>query len=190
MKVIQQLALCALLSATMFCTVMLGQTVTTAPQPPRTKIEAFMAQTGVVIVSGFSTMGSVEGRNGGKVTVESREFLEAGTGRREYGITVKLKIMEEVEKESTAYIDYDEIPSLLRAIEFISKVQSPVTRLDNFKAEYQTRGDFRISAFSTNNAQTILAVSNDDLKVFLPIAKLDDLKVVMENAKARLDAIR
>jgi hypothetical protein len=55
MKTIQQLALFALCAVTICCIRTNAQTKSQAPQEPKTKIEAFEAKTGVVIISGFST---------------------------------------------------------------------------------------------------------------------------------------
>jgi hypothetical protein len=42
---------------------------------PKTKLEAFEAQSGAVIIRGFSRIGYLRGVYGGTVTVESKEFL-------------------------------------------------------------------------------------------------------------------
>ena len=54
-------------------------------QDPKTKIEAFDAQQGTVVIRGFSNMGELKGVYGGVVSVESRELTHATTGRKEFG---------------------------------------------------------------------------------------------------------
>jgi hypothetical protein len=146
----------------------------------------------VVIIRGFSRIGSVRGEDGGNISVESKEFLDASSGEREYGMTIEVKKVGEPERKGTSYIDYDEIESLLKGIDYISKAEPSITKLDYFQAEYQTKGDFKISTFS-RNGQTMVAVSGGiygEVSVSLPLSKLLELKGLVENAKAKLDAIR
>jgi len=192
MKPVLRLTLCIL------CTVMIGcnrtnaQTKVGPSQEPKTKLQAFEAKTGVVVISGFSTVGSVTGQYGGTVSVESKEFLDASSGKREYGIVVEVKKGGEIERDNSSYIDYDEIDSLVKGIDYVSKVERSITKLDNFQADYHTKGDFKISTFSSRG-QTMIAVSSGDIgevSVFFPLSKLEDLRGLIANAKAKLDAIR
>ena len=193
MKSIQWLALCAFCVSVLGGTLTKGQTTPQSPQEPKTRLQAFEAQTCVVIIKGLSRIGSVSSQNGGTVSVESREFIDAGTGRREFGIVVDVKKVGDPELESSSYIDYDEIESLLSGIDYISKVQRSVTKLDDFEAVYHTNGDFKISTFSTLKNRTVVAVSSgepNEIIVLLPFPKLDDLRALIASAKAKLDAIK
>jgi len=193
MKTIQQLALFILCAATIYSTRTNAQTILQVPQEPKTKIEAFEAQTGLVIICGFSKIGSINTARAGNVSVQSKEFLDASTGKREYGMTIEVKKPGEVATESTYYIDYDEIDSLLKGIDYISKVERSATKLDYFHADYHTKGDFKISTFSADSGETMVAVSSGDypeVRVFFGLAKLADLRALVANAKAKLDAIQ
>jgi hypothetical protein len=192
MKHILGITLCVLCTAMVGCNRTNAQTNAGPSQEPKTKLQAFEAKTGVVIIRGFSMVGSVSGQYGGSVSVESREFLDASTAKREFGIVVEVKKGGEVERDNSSYIDYDEIDSLLKGIDYISKVQSSITKLDDFQADYHTKGDFKISTFSARG-QTMVAVSSGDIgevSVFLPLLKLESLRALIANAKAKLDAIK
>jgi hypothetical protein len=104
-------------------------------------LEAFEAQGGTVLIRGFTQIGKLQGIYGGLITVQSQEFTNATTGQKEYGITIEVG-------EDRAFIDYEEIPSLTKGIDYISKVDKSSTKLDNYQADYRTKGDFRISKFS------------------------------------------
>lgn len=127
---------------------------------PKTKLEAFEAQSGAVIIRGFSKIGELRGVYGGAVTVESKEFMNANTAQREFGITLEVKETSRLERENTSYVDYDEIPSLLKGIDYIAKVDKSVTKLDNFQADYKTKGDLRISTFSSGSGEVMVAVKS------------------------------
>ena len=193
MKSIQRLALFAICLSALGGTLTKAQTTAQPQQEPKTRLQAFEAQTGMVIIKGFSTIGSVSSQNGGTVTVESRESLDASTGRRELGIVIDVKKVGDTEQKNSSYIDYDEIESLLSGIDYISKVQKSVTKLDDFEAVYHTVGDFKISTFSTLKNRTMVAVSSgelDEVRVLLPFPKLDDLRGLIAGAKEKLDAIK
>src|SRR3989442_10679115 len=58
--------------------------------PPATKLEAFSARTGIVVIRAFTTVGVVNGM--GRVTIDAREIRDASNPKiREYGIAVTVK---------------------------------------------------------------------------------------------------
>ena len=159
---------------------------------PKTKLEAFVAQDGAVIVQGFSKIGEVKGQYGSSVTVESKEFTNASSGKKEYGITVQVQEKARLEREHTSYVDLEEIPSLLKGLEYIEKVDKSATALENFQADYRTRGDLRISTFSTTGGISV-GVSSGTIgrtNAFLPLADLPRLRALIESAQATLAKIR
>jgi hypothetical protein len=84
------------------------------PDKPKTKLEGFVAQDGVVVIRGFSKVGEIRGQFGSSVAVESKEFTNAASGKREHGLTVQVKEAGRLERDHTSYVDFDEIPSLLK----------------------------------------------------------------------------
>src|SRR5207249_1034942 len=89
------------------------------PTEPRTKLETFQAKTGAVLIKNFSEIGSVY--PGGVVYVTSYEFVDAQTGTKEYGIGIKVEEVGSLGRNDRAYVDYDEIDSLLAGIDYIMK---------------------------------------------------------------------
>lgn len=160
---------------------------------PKTKLEAFEAQSGAVVIRGFSKIGELRGIFGGAVTVESKEFMNATTAKREFGVTLEVKETSRLERNNTSYVDYDEIPSLLRGIDYIAKVDKSITKLDNFQADYRTKDDLRVSTFSMGSGEVMAAVTSGTIgatSVRLKIADLGKLRELIASALARLDAIK
>lgn len=159
---------------------------------PKTKLEAFEAQTGTVIIRGFSNVGSIRGLYGTSIDVEAREFTNATSGRKEYGITVTVKETQRLERDSTSYIDYDEIDSLLRGIDYIGKIKRDVTTLQEFQADYRTKGDLSVSTF-TSGPNVMAAIKSGTVGETTAYLKLDDLaafRKVISDAKAKLDSVK
>ena len=167
----------------------------TAPQPTevKTKLEAFAAKTGVVIILGFTKIGTISGQYGSSVTVTAKELTDASTGTRQYGITIEVAEGGRLERERTSYIDYDEIDSLLKGIDYIAKIDKKVTRLADFQAEYRTKGELEVSTFSSQKGGEIaLAVQSGRVAsatAYFNIAQLAELRKLIAAAKAKLETL-
>ena len=162
-----------------------------AKEKPRTQLEAFAAETGAVIIKGYSESGIITGM--GSIEVDCREFKNASTGRKSYGIAIKVTESGRLERDDSSFIDYDEIPSLLTGIDYIGKIQPSVTSLKNFEATYSTKGDFAITVFNNPNGKLSAAVSSGRFgraSAFIAIEKLADLRTLIAAAKQKLDGLQ
>ncbi|HCA57085.1 MAG TPA: hypothetical protein DEP46_03770 [Blastocatellia bacterium] len=170
-----------------------SQNIDQSPGSPKTKIEAFQARTGVVIIQGFSEVGSVRGLYVTSVTVKAKEFLDAASGRKEFGITVEVKDNSgRIERENTSWVDYDEIESLLKGLDYIAKVDRSVTQLANFQADFRTKGDLGLSVFSSRD-ENLLAVKSGRIGAATAYFKFEDISNVrglLASAKEQIDKIR
>lgn len=159
---------------------------------PKTKLEAFEAKTGMVIIKGLQDIGTVTGM--GTVTVGCREFTDGNTGRKEYGITIEVKSSGRFERTDTTLIDYDEIESLLKGIDYISKVDKSATPLTLFEAIYKTKGDLRVTTFNGSPSGVIEAAVQSgymgSATAYLSLDQLSKFRALIENAKTKLDSIK
>jgi len=158
----------------------------------KTKLELFQARTGVVIIRGFSTIGTITARYNASAEVESKEFIEASSGAKAYGITIQVKNSGDYKRESTSYIDYDEIDSLLKGIDYIAKMQGSVTKLANFQADYRTKGALEISTFNVDKEilASVSSRSSSEATAYFELPQLAQLRDLIVKAKLALDAIR
>jgi hypothetical protein len=164
------------------------------PEKPKTKLEAFVAQDGVVVIRGFSKIGEIAGKFGSSVIVESKEFTNAGSGKREHGITVQVKEAGRLERDHTSYVDFDEIPSLLKGLDYISKVDKSSTTLDQFQADYRTKGDLVVSTFNDSSGTKVsVAVSSGAIgrtTAYFALADLERFRALVQTAYASLERLR
>ncbi len=168
-----------------------AQDAAPAQKESKTKLEAFEAKTGTVLIKGIQEIGSVEGS--GAVTVECREFTDANTGHKEYGIIIEVKESARFERKSKSLIDYDEIDSLLKGIDYISKVNKSVTQLTSFEAVYKTKGDLSVTTFNTDRDEMRAAIQSGRIgsaTAFFSPDQLTKFRVLIENAKVKLDAVK
>ncbi|WP_426054717.1 hypothetical protein [Janthinobacterium sp. PSPC2-1] len=156
--------------------------------PPATKLEAFSARTGIVIVKGFSTIGVVNGM--GRVSIDVREFRDASNPKSvQYGVSFEVKESGRLERQSTSFIDEEEIDSLIRGLDYISKIERNVTTLGNFEAQYRTKGDLSMTVFSGTNGEISFAVSSGRIgktSAFLKLADAEKIRSLLNEAKAAI----
>jgi hypothetical protein len=157
---------------------------------PATKLEAFQSRTGVVLIRGYSTVGSIHGF-GGDVTVDAREFRDGSNPNspRATGVSITVRETGRLERENTSYIDLDELDSLLKGIEYISKVKKDVTKLAQFEVDYRTKGDLCITVFNSERGDVSAVVSSGTIgrtRAFIKLADLEKLRELIATAKSML----
>jgi hypothetical protein len=158
--------------------------------PNKTKLERFAAKHGVAVIRGYSEMGSIPGEYGGSVQVTAAELTNAASGEKERGVLIRVKEEGSLERQNTSSIDYDEIESLLSGIDYISKANKSMTKLDSFQVDYATLGDFRLSTFNGSDGGVSASASSGRIagtSVFLSLSKLGQLRTLIDTTKKKLD---
>lgn len=181
------------LSLGVFSSPVVGQEPVETELEPRTKLEAFEARKGIVIIKGFSRIGVAPGLDGTSIEVESRELRDAGSNSREYGITIEVREAGHTGRRSLSYVDYEELDPLLKGLEYLSKIDNSVTQLTRFEADYRTRGDLLFSVSSGRGGVITMAISSGGFRRATALFRLEDLKVIrglIIEAKNQLDAIQ
>src|SRR4029434_4753566 len=155
----------------------------------KTKLEAFQAKAGTVLVKSYSEIMSITGTPSGQVAVDAMELQDRTNGSRALGLLIDIKPAGEYTQHSRSFIDFDEIDSLLKGIDYISKVTSAPPPLKNFEAHYQTRGDFSVVTFNESDGKIAASASSGLLgsnQVFLTAQDLSKLRQAIVSAKETL----
>lgn len=152
-----------------------------------TKLEAFQAKTGIVVIRGYTTVGRI--RALGLISVDARDFRDASNPKiRLTGVSITVKESGRLERENIAFIDGDEVDSLLAGLDYISKATKDVSSLESFEVEYRTKGGFRITVFNDSNGELSVAVSAGSIgktSVYLKLPQLLELRQLIIDAKAK-----
>ncbi|HQS59957.1 MAG: hypothetical protein B7Y56_03370 [Gallionellales bacterium 35-53-114] len=158
------------------------------PQKATTKLEAFQVKSGSTIIKGFTTVGIIKGE--GAITVDAREFRDASNPKtRTVGVSLTVSHAYPSSRENTAYIDSDEIESLIAGIDYISKVTKEITPFTNFEAEYRTKGHLEITVFNRSNGKISAAISAGRIgktSVYIDMEQLAELKQLIIEARSKL----
>jgi hypothetical protein len=164
--------------------------VTCEPVEPRTKLEALDDRHSTVIIKGFTRITTVEVAG---IRIDAVEMREMGNVSRAKGVVVSLREGGERPRENRAFIDYEEIDSLLNAIDAISRVDETMTKLAGFEAKYRTLGDLEINVFRQTRSGTAVIITTgicDNSRATLSLDDLAKVRAMIHEAKSRLDEIR
>jgi hypothetical protein len=158
---------------------------------PLTKLEAFDTNVEVVILKASSDASSITA-DAGIVGVRCREITDTSTGRKEQGLSID--ITSRASGKTSLLVDYDEIASLVSAIDYIGRVEVTATPLTSFDAAYTTKGGFRIAALGTRTTGTIQFGVRDARVGSVPVTfsrdEMNRLSQIINQAKGTLDSAR
>ena len=168
--------------------------VTCEPAEPRTKLEAIDSRFEQVLIKGFTQVATLNVR-GADIRVDAVEIKDARPGGdRALGLVIALREQGETPRDNRAFVDYEDIDPLLRALDSVTKVNESVSKLVGFEARYRTVGDLEISVFRQSRASgTAASLSTgicDRVTGLLTLDEMDRLRAHIVEAKARLDEIK
>jgi hypothetical protein len=172
-------------SATLF----VARAQETTTNAPKTEIELFEAQTGQVLVKGFSQIGSIS-VSAGAVSVNCKESFNASGGRKFYGVAIVFTGNNQA--SDRLIVDYDELNSLLNGMDYLNKITYDVTSLPGFEATYLTKSGFRIVAYSSRRQGGIqmFLQYEDDPRISITSDQMAQLEGLIGQAKTTLDSLR
>ena len=155
-----------------------------------TKLEEFQAKTGVVITGNYIDIGGIEGTQGTSVGVQATELRESNSQRKEYGVEVHVRGQNA--KNAISYVDYDEIESLLKGLDFMAKAKSREGDARDLRATYRTKGGFAVSTFSDSTGRRMYVASGRSVSVsaLFDTDKLIEVRTLFVIAKSALDKMR
>ena len=152
--------------------------------------ECLEAQTGVIIIKGFGSGRHDSRRRGCDLGLRTKESTDVASGLKAYGLSVQIEAnslpMERI------YVDYDEIDSLLGAIDYLIKIKYDVTALPGFEASYTTKAGFRVIANSIRRDGAIQhsLQYGDEPRIMLSSLQMTQLHDLIEQGRKNLDALK
>ena len=126
------------------------------PKEPPTKLEAFLAKKGNLIVKDFYKLGEVAGRYGSKIEFSALVIYEPGQeSQRIRGLKIDITEGGKYERSNTSFLDLEEIESLSKALEYMGDLSA---KWQNIKKEYtevvfSTKDDFNIGFYQIGSEQ-------------------------------------
>jgi hypothetical protein len=161
-----------------------ASTLTTSTTPiGKSRLEqTFSPKYGETVLRGVELVGRVQADRGALI-VFACETTNARTREHARGVVVSVSSSN----SCTAYIDYDEISSILSAITYLSKIDHSSTRLPMFQAEYASRGGLSLAVTGPAAGPTISEVSCGVVKFGVTTEQLAYFATLISQAKTLLD---
>ena len=160
------------------------------PIEPRTKLEAMEWRYERILIKGFTRVVNLQVR-GAIIRVDAVELRDSGAPTVARGIVISMVAPTEPPQENRAFVDYEEIDGLVKALDTIGKVSESVTKLASFEARYRSVGDLEVVVFrqgrASGTAASITTGICDRVTGFLTLDELETLRAHIIEAKTRLD---
>jgi hypothetical protein len=167
-----------------------GQTTTTftVTNAPRTLYDAVNRTPDTLLIKGSSIIGTLNSQIGYPVEIRAERLTNPQTTNTLYAVSLRTTVAEQTQID---YIDYDELDSLIRSVQYISQANSSITPMDNFEAVFRTRSGLSIAKVGRGNKVVIAMTSgctNAPRNQMAPFV-LDDLGRNLVSAKAKIDLV-
>lgn len=155
----------------------------------RTNLGVLEAQTGVIIIKGFGSVGTIP-IGADVIAVRTKESSDITSGLKAYGLAVQVEA-NSLPRERI-YVDYDEIDSLLGAMDYLIKIKYDVTALPGFEASYTTKAGLRIIANSIRREGAVQhsLQYGDSPRIMLSSIQMTQLHDLIEQGRKNLDALK
>jgi hypothetical protein len=129
---------------------------------PATKLEAFLAKKGKLIVKDIYKIGEGTGRYGAKIEFEALVIYEPGQeSQRIRGLKIKITEGGEYKRSNISFLDLEEIESLSKALEYMADLSGKWKDANKEYTEvvFSTKGDFKIGFYQKGTEQAAFSSS-------------------------------
>jgi hypothetical protein len=152
---------------------MYAQAPASEPFPPQTKLEAFIATKGELVVKEFYELGAFSGQLGSLMKIDAAVVYQPGREQQRLrGLRIQVTSSGRVENTQTSFLDLDEVESLSNALGYLADAETNkkgttgltiaggiVAAPPYTEFEFSTKDDFRIGFFRRINETSAYAVS-------------------------------
>jgi hypothetical protein len=154
-----------------------------------TQIGTFEARPGVVMVKGIGPVGSVQ-LGFGQLSVGCKQTKDISTGEKIHGLVVEVEGNQFAPE--AALVDDDEVDSLLKAVNYLAKVNNDVTTLPGFEASYTTKAGLRVIAESVRKDGAVqnYVQFQPYPRIALTPVQMTQFSALIQQGRKNLDALK
>jgi hypothetical protein len=175
-----------------------GTSVVVNPTPPATNLQRMEVEKGRVIIKGYSDVARITGERNSAVRVIAIRMTDDNNAK-ESGVVLVVASARGADVTATSYIDYDELDSLINALDALQKADKNSAPLADFEARYRTRGDLELANLNIDGSRMIAVKSNQILipsgqykaaTAYFRAARLSEIRQQIIAAKGTLDNVK
>lgn len=147
---------------------------------PATKLEAFLAKKGKLIVKDFYKIGELAGSYS-KIAFKALMIYEPGQESQKIrGLTIEITEGGSYEKSNTSFLDLEEIESLSKGLEYMINLSEKWKETNKEYTEiiFSTKGDFSIGFYQNGTKQSAFSSSGYIGKVHFFFSSMKDMNSV------------
>lgn len=133
----------------------LAQVKTTEQRPP-TELEAFLRTKGQIIVKEFHEVRYISADYGSHLSIGTLVLYDPGSPtKKRKGLRITIKESGRLERESTSFLDVEEIEALSKGIAYMSKVANEWKGKSREYTEmiFSTKGDFEVGFYVNKDGE-------------------------------------
>jgi len=156
---------------------------------PKTTFETINLTTDTVLIKGSTVIGTLDSQITYPVEIRAERVSNPSTSNNVYAVSLHTKFGEKLTQVD--FIDYDELDTVIRAVQYISQANSTVTPMDNFETVVRTRCGLSIAKVGRGN-RVIIAMTPGYVNAarnLMASFVLDDLGRYLTAAKAKIDSV-
>ena len=174
----------------MYAKSLFGQDTNLWTWPP-TRLGSFETNVGTIVLRATAPIGVVAA-GAGMLNIKCREIASFEANRYENGL--EITIAQPGVFEDTMLVDFEEVDSLIKAADFLEKVDWTITTMPAFNVTYTTKAGLRLTAFGSRRTGGIefaaRCVTTGHPPLRLARDQLGQIKSLIEQAKSKLEALR
>lgn len=161
-------------------------------ETPQTQLERFLTKKGTLLIRDSYHVGRLEGKRPSSMEFDAVFFYLAGQGSpAAKGLTVEIKVKLEQSRKASAMLDFDELESLCKSIDYIISLLTrwKTEGRENTEVIFSTTGGFSVAAYQVGNRQGALSYCGDPDTapcLFSNVSQLSDLRSIIQKAQQLL----
>lgn len=153
-------------------------------------MEKFIPVYGIVTVNETEEIGMLHGLRDSIITVKAKKSVTSTSYKKEFGIVIIIeKIWAISKKETTVYLDYAELDSLIEALDYMLEINESSTDFSAYQVNYTTKGGFSITSY-TCYGETNVTVTSGTYNAYYKLESLPEIRTLISKAKAVIEKVR
>jgi hypothetical protein len=164
----------------------------TPESKPQTKLEAFQASKGTLIVKDFYELGKVAGI--GTISIDGVVMTQPGQeSNRMRGLRIEVEERGRLERSNISLLDMDEIESLSKALSYMSDLAAKwkgMEKQEYSEVQFATKGDFKIGFYQRKREQGAFVSSGSvgRAQAFIDVQDFAKIKALVDQSLSLLSS--
>lgn len=131
-----------------------------AKESHQTRLEAFLAKKGTLLIKDIHSLGTLDGKHGSKIAFEAIVLYEPGQEKgKTRGLKIEVSGGDQFKRQGTSFLDLDEVEDLSKAMHYMVDLSSKWkgTAKEYSEVVFSTKGHFNAGFYQLGQEQGAFA---------------------------------